>query len=95
MKFYDFSLILENISKIKKRNEIIDALKDTFFKLDSEELIMFIELSLGKFENFTKKICNIGINTIFDAINELFLNNIPKNINAEDFGQWVKEVFNI
>ena len=93
MKFYDFSLILENISKIKKRNEIIDVLKDTFFKLDSEELIMFIELSLGRFENFTKKDLNIGINTIFDAINELFLNNIPKNINAEDFGQWVKEVF--
>ena len=55
MKFYDFSLTLENISKIKKRNEIIDVLKDTFFKLDSEELIMFIELSLGRFENFKKR----------------------------------------
>ena len=31
MKFYDFSLILENISKIKKRNEIIDVLKTLYF----------------------------------------------------------------
>ncbi|MGQ9845605.1 MAG: hypothetical protein ACUVQN_05285, partial [Caldisericia bacterium] len=47
MKFYDFSRISEHISKIKKRNMIIDILLDLFSKLDPRELIVFIELSLG------------------------------------------------
>jgi DNA ligase-1 len=93
MKFYDFCLLSENISLIKKRNQIIDILKETFLKLNTEELIIFIELSLGKFENFSKKNLNLGISTIFDAIKELFLNNIPENINVEDFGEWIKEIF--
>ena len=93
MKFYDFCLLSENISVIKKRNQIIDILKETFLKLNTEELIIFIELSLGKFEDFSKKNLNLGISTIFDAIKELFLNNIPENINVEDFGEWIKEIF--
>jgi len=93
MKFYDFCLLSENISVIKKRNQIIDILKETFLKLNSEELIIFIELSLGKFEDFSKKNLYLGISTIFDAIKELFSNNIPENINVEDFGEWIKEIF--
>jgi len=93
MKFYDFCLLSENISVIKKRNQIIDILKETFLKLNSEELIIFIELSLGKFEDFSKKNLNLGISTIFDAIKELFSDNIPENINVEDFGEWIKEIF--
>lgn len=93
MKFYDFCLLNENISLVKKRNQIIDILKETFLELDSEELIIFIELSLGKFENFSKKNLNLGIRIIFDAIKELFSNNIPENLNVEDFGEWIKEIF--
>lgn len=93
MKFYDFSKISEDISKIKKRNKILDILLDIFSKLDPQELIVFIELSLGKFENFTKKDLNIGINTIYTSLKKLFSSNIPKISDAEDFGEWVKEIF--
>ena len=93
MKFYDFSRISEHISKIRKRNMIIDILLDLFSKLDPRELIVFIELSLGKFNNFTKKDLNIGINTIYTSLKKLFSGNIPKITDAVDFGEWVKEIF--
>lgn len=93
MKFYDFSRISEDISKIKKRNKILDILLDIFSKLDPQEIIVFIELSLGKFDNFTKRDLNIGINTIYTSLKKLFSGNIPKISDAEDFGEWVKEIF--
>lgn len=93
MKFYDFSEISEYISKIKKRNMIIDVLLDLFSKLNPQELIVFIELSLGKFNNFTKKDLNIGLNTVYTSLKKLFSGNIPKITDAVDFGEWVKEIF--
>lgn len=93
MKFYDFSIISENISKIKRRNEIVNILKEIFYNLNSKELVIFIELSLGNFENFNRKELNLGANTVFDSIKRLFSDDIPKNKLTEDFGELVKEIF--
>lgn len=90
MKFYEFSTKLESLSKIKKRNEIANNLKNIFLSLNYDEIPLFIELSLGKFEGFKKRELNIGISTVFEAIKTLFKGNIPKTFEKiEDFGEWV------
>jgi DNA ligase-1 len=94
MKFYDFSTIHENLSKIRKRKDIALLLKNTFILLNYKEIPLFIELSLGKFEDFTKKDLNIGFNTVYEAINSLFDKNINQTFEkVEDFGEWVSLVF--
>ncbi len=94
MKFYDFSIKHEYLSKIKKRNEIAKFLSNLFLSLNYDDIPIFIELSLGKFEEFTKRELNIGFNTVLEAIKILFKGNLPeKHEKVEDFGEWVYLVF--
>lgn len=93
MDFYDFSKKLEEITKIKKRNEIVNQLNKIFLDLNYDLIPLFIELSLGKFEDFTKRDINVGISTFYDALKDVFLNNFPKEVDVEDFGEFVNEVF--
>lgn len=94
MKFFDFSNFLDSLSKIKKRNEIVEKLKDIFLKIDYDEIPLFIELSLGKFENFSKRDLNIGVSTVYESIRNLFPESKFDDFsNVEDFGDWVEKFF--
>lgn len=94
MKFFDFSNFHESISKIKSRNEIVQKIKELFLNIEYERIPLFIELSLGKFENFSKKDLNIGISTIYETIKTLFpYCKLSGFSNAEDFGEWIKLIF--
>ncbi len=94
MKFFDFSNFLESLSKIKKRNEIVEKLKNIFSNMNYDEIPLFIELSFGKFENFLKKELNIGISTVYESIKNLFEDvELIDFSGVEDFGDWVAKVF--
>lgn len=94
MKFFDFSNFLESLSKIKKRNDVVEKLKNIFSNMNYDEVPLFIELSLGKFENFSKKDLNIGISTVYESIRNLFENvELIDFSGVEDFGDWVAKVF--
>ncbi|MCX8095635.1 MAG: hypothetical protein N3D74_05575 [Caldisericia bacterium] len=94
MKFYDFSNFIESISKIKKRNDIVKKIKDIFSEINYDEIPIFIELSLGRFENFSKKDINIGVSTVIEAIKTISNKTTLESFsNIEDFGNWVEKVF--